>query len=311
MPETSPVADKFARAAEIERQLASGARLHPDTIAELLESDDEDLGLLASYLLAGREEQMISRAAQGPLVALRRLARRHAAELLRHELPARVQSALEEMAPSAAVEAARALPESRAEGVPASMTIVVHGAFAAGDSWWRPTGGFGRYVHEQTGDLYRGADFFRWSGGGFHPDRVAAAHALAAWARQHPAAELDVISHSHGGNVCFLATRLGLRIRKLISLATPICLDYLPDMRRIGILHNVISLADIIQGPASYIGVHHRGDGRTLADSRQVINHLATMDGDGRAPSHSELHDPETFKASGLEDKLFGPASLA
>lgn len=309
MPDSPPLADRFARAAEIERQLASGVKLHPDTIAELLESDDEELGLLASYLLAGREDQLIARAAAGPVVALRRLARRHTAELLRHELPARLQSALEEMAPSA-VEGARALPESPAEGRPATMTIVVHGAFAAGDGWWRPTGGFGRYLHEKTGDLYRGDDFFRWSGGGFHPDRVAAAHALAAWARQHPAAELDVISHSHGGNVCFLATQLGLRIRKLIALATPICLDYLPDLRRIGIVHNVISLADIIQGPASYIGVRHRGDGRTLADSRQVINHLATMDGEGRAPSHSELHDPETWKASGLEDKLFGPGSF-
>ncbi len=84
---------------------------------------------------------------------------------------------------------------------------------------------------------------------------------------------------------------MGLKIRKLISLATPICLDYLPDLRQIGILHNVISLADIIQGPASYIGVSHRGDGRTLADSQRVINHLATRDQGGSQPSHSELHD--------------------
>jgi len=296
MTDISPAADKFARAAEVERQLASGARLHPDTIAALLESEDEDLGLLASYLLAGREEQMVSRVADGgPLLALRRLARRHTAALLELPLPARLQSAIEEVAPPA-VEAARALPASPEEGLPATMTIVVHGAFAASDTWWRPTGVFGRYVHEKKGDLYRGADFY--------PDRVAAAHALVDWAARHPAGELDVISHSHGGNVCFLATRLGLKIRRLISLATPICLDYLPDLRQIGVLHNVISLADVIQGPASYIGVHHRGDGRTLADSKQVINHLASLDADGRAPSHSELHDPETWKASGLEPLL-------
>ncbi len=36
MPELSPLADKFARAAAIERQLASGGRMHPDQIAELL-----------------------------------------------------------------------------------------------------------------------------------------------------------------------------------------------------------------------------------------------------------------------------------
>jgi pimeloyl-ACP methyl ester carboxylesterase len=270
-----PFLEKAARAAELERLLASGARIPPDTIAGLLASGDEELELLGSYLVPEHRPRRVDRDV------------------------------------ATAAERAAAAPRPTV----ATMTIIVHGAFAAGNAWWKPNGGFNDYLARQTGDLYREADYFRWSGGGFHDDRTEAAAALVRWAEAHPAEELDVVSHSHGGNVCFLATRLGLKIRKLVSLATPICLDYLPDLRQIGILHNVISLADIIQGPASFIGVSRRGDGRTLADSRRTINHLATedgqgQDGQGRAPSHSELHDPATWRASGLEEKLIGPGSL-
>ena len=300
---------QIEKSAELERLLAGGGSIGVDTITSLLESDDEDLGLLASYLLAGREEQILPRIAAGPGPLLRRLARRHGAELLRRlDLPERLRAAI--LAEQDAEEPARALPAAMPGERSATMTIVVHGAFAAGDSWWRPTGVFGRYIHSMTGNLYQGSDYYRWSGGGFHPARVEAARQLVEWVRLHPADELDIISHSHGGNICFLATQMGIKVRKLISLATPICLDYLPDLRQIGILHNVLSLADIIQGPASYIGVSHRGDGRSLADSKRVINHLATLDDDGHAPSHSELHDPATWKASGLEAKLLGPGSF-
>lgn len=306
--------DSRSRATEVERLLAQGATIHPDTIAELLASGDEELALLGSYLVPGQEDLVLASAGEAPPLAFERLARRHAELLAGRALaPAlgnRVELELAARRERDAAGAAGALPAGLPAETPATMTIIVHGAFAAGDTWWRPSGVFGRYIDERTGDLYRGADFFRWSGGGFHPDRLAAATALLAWVRQHPAGALDVISHSHGGNIVFLATQMGLEIRKHVSLATPICLDYFPDLRRIGILHNVISLADIIQVPASYIGVTHRGDGRSLADSHQLVNHLATRNSGGSAPSHSELHDPATWRASGLEARLLGPGSL-
>lgn len=299
-----------ARSAELERRLSHGETISPETIAELLESDDDELGLLASYLLGGHEEMAVSRADdQAKNVMIDRLARRHGEQLEgRLDLSPRLRRAIGEarqVTPAPAVVAA-ALP-----GAPvATMTIIVHGAFAAGDNWWRPTGNFGRYIAEITGNLYQEADFFRWSGGGFHPARERAARDLVSWTRQHPAGELDIITHSHGGNIAFLATRMGLKIRKLISIATPITLDYMPDLRQIGILHNVLSLGDIIQGPASFIGAHRRGDGRTLADNKRVINHLVTENGSGDAPSHSELHDPATWRAAGLEALLLGPDSF-
>ena len=302
-----PESQRLAMAAELELKLSHGEAIDPEQIAELLASDDEELGLLASYLLGGHEEMAVARATtEAKPVFVERLARRHADQLEgRLDLPPRLRRAIGEARisiPAASAVVAAALPGAPVE----TMTLVIHGAFAAGDSWWRPTGSFGRYIGEITGNLYQGSDFFRWSGGGFHPARERAARDLVAWVRQHPAQELDIITHSHGGNIVFLATKMGLKVRKLISLATPMTLDYMPDLRQIGILHNVLSLGDIIQGPASFIGVHRRGDGRTLADNKRVINHLVTDNGRGDAPSHSELHEPATWRAAGLEALLLG-----
>jgi len=300
-----------AQAQKIERQLEAGEPIATETVMWLLDSEDDELGLLASYLLAGHEEEILGRVDAASQRILERLAKRHGESLsTRFELPPLLSRQIELTkrdlpAPPSSFTAALASEEWAA-----SMTIIVHGAFAEGDTWWRPTGNFGHYLGEITGDLYSESDFFRWSGGAFHNDRVAGARALVAWAKAHPAQELDIVSHSHGGNLCFLATQMGLRIRKLISLATPITLDYLPDLRQIGIVHNVISLADIIQGPASFIGASRRFDGKTLGDGKRVINHLATDNGKGERPSHSQLHSPATWLASLLEPRLLGPSSF-
>lgn len=68
---------------------------------------------------------------------------------------------------------------------------------------------------------------------------VQAAKNFRDWLQRNPHNQLDVITHSHGGNVCFFATRLGVKVRKRITLGTPIRLEYSPDLRNVAELHNV------------------------------------------------------------------------
>ncbi len=183
------------------------------------------------------------------------------------------------------------------------MTIIIHGTWAATSTWWQRGGNFWNYVNGITGNVYGEKDAFSWSGANRHEERVKAAGDLVAWVGSHPCTNLDIISHSHGGNVCFLATRLGLKIRKLITLGTPVRLEYLPDLRAIGMLYNVFSTADLVQTPAGTIP-NKRGEGRTLSDGMTVINQIATEDGHGGRPGHSELHEPDTWKANHLDGLL-------
>src|SRR3990167_9177572 len=180
------------------------------------------------------------------------------------------------------------------------MTIIIHGTWAATSTWWQRGGNFWNYVNGITGNVYGGKDAFSWSGANDHKERVKAASDLVTWVGSHPCTNLDIISHSHGGNVCFLATRLGLKMRKLITLGTPVRLEYLPDLRNIGMFYNVFSTIDLVQTPAGTFP-NRRGEGRTLSDGMTMINQIATDDGHGGRPGHSELHEPDTWKANHLE----------
>ncbi len=183
------------------------------------------------------------------------------------------------------------------------MTIIIHGTWAASDDWWRPNGRLWQYINTMTGNVYSGNDPFSWSGGNSTDDRRIAAENLFTWVNNHPADNLDIIAHSHGGNVCFLATRLGLKIRRLITLGTPIRTEFIPDLRKIDILHNIFSTWDSVQTPFGTYP-NKRAEGRTLADSSKLLNHHATEDGYGGCPGHSDLHERETWIANKFDELL-------
>ncbi|MCF6156909.1 MAG: hypothetical protein E3K36_17110 [Candidatus Brocadia sp.] len=183
------------------------------------------------------------------------------------------------------------------------MTIIIHGTWAATSDWWQRGGNFWNYVNGITGNVYGGKDAFSWTGANNHKERIKAANDLVRWVGLHPCTNLDIIAHSHGGNVGFFATRLGLKIRKLITLGTPVRLEYLPDLRNIGMLYNLFSATDFVQTPAGTFP-NKRGEGRTLSDGMTMINQIVTDDGHGGQPGHSELHEPDIWKANHLENLL-------
>jgi hypothetical protein len=182
------------------------------------------------------------------------------------------------------------------------LTVIVHGTWAATSTWWRPDGNFWKYLDSLTGNVYAGPNPFLWSGNNHHTDRVRGARALITWISDQNYRYLDLIAHNHGGNVCLHASRLGLRIRKLILLGTPIRLEYLPDLSNIGELHNIYSTGDLVQKPATF--PNRRSEGRSLSDAERITNHHADDNGSGQKPGHSELHEPATWSANGLDRLL-------
>lgn len=187
---------------------------------------------------------------------------------------------------------------------PSRIAILVHGIWATKETWWQPTvGDFWKHVRGYWPHLYDGPSPFAWSGDDYHAARVTAAKQLLTWMTKSGADKLDVIAHSHGGNVCLLAARMGVPINRLILLGTPIRTEYMVDLGRITSLANVFSLRDYVQTPIGTFP-HGRGEGRTLSDSVSVSNWRAENDGTGRQPGHPELHEPATWNASKLNDLL-------
>jgi len=185
-----------------------------------------------------------------------------------------------------------------------ALTVILHGTFAANQTWWRQgTSNFWAYINSRVPNVCGGQGAFSWSGANNHAARVQAAGALVTWAGKQTYQFLDIIAHSHGGNVCFLASRMGLRIRKLIALGTPIRTEYPPDVRQIELIHNVYSTHDHVQTPTGTLP-NRRGEGRSLGDAANVINHRAADDGHGGQPGHTDLHEKDTWVASSLDPLL-------
>lgn len=179
--------------------------------------------------------------------------------------------------------------------LPQSLTTIIHGTNARHQLWWQPGQPFTTEVAKVVNDFYPASDFFSWSGGNSDADRRRAATQLIAWRNAHLAAEgkLWLICHSHGGNVAILATQMGLKIDRLILLATPIRTDYAPRIRNVNVLVNLYVPWDSVQ-TAGAVG-RMRGEGRTLADGTVMINRAArgpvTGGVLGLTRSHSDIHD--------------------
>jgi hypothetical protein len=107
----------------------------------------------------------------------------------------------------------------------ADTTMLIHGTWAANSPWWQPGGDFHAYILQQVRpDLYAQPDRFGWSGGYSDAARTIAAQDLIQWVNEHNDQGLDLITHSHGGNVSMQATQMnpGLTIGELILLSCPV-----------------------------------------------------------------------------------------
>ena len=144
---------------------------------------------------------------------------------------------------------------------------------------------------------------FQWSGENRTPARDVAGHILAGTIaqirRENPNEPINVIAHSHGGNVAFEATQAGAQIDTLVTLGTPGRDDHRPDQNNIGNWYNVYSEADGVQsrgGDAFYPFFQETGPARRQFSGAQNIEaHI----NEGPIETHSLLSGPQGAVAFG------------
>lgn len=134
-----------------------------------------------------------------------------------------------------------------------SMTIILHGTLSQFHRWYVPGAPFHQFIQNNGfADVYQGDDYFRWRAAPTDLARRTAARELVSWVEEHPAKNLRIIAHSHGGNVANIATTLSpaLSACALIYLAVPAMSAYLPDLGQItsGRVFTVRANHDIVVG---------------------------------------------------------------
>jgi RHS repeat-associated protein len=127
------------------------------------------------------------------------------------------------------------------------LTIIIPGTWNDFNAW--NTSAFKNWVKKSFGE---DAVVWFWSGGDNNGARSEAAKRLSDFINQymqhHPGEKLNIVAHSHGGNVAFEAThKLNYKIDTLVTLGTPIRGDYTPNRSNIGRHFNVFSDLDPVQ----------------------------------------------------------------
>lgn len=197
---------------------------------------------------------------------------------------------------------------------PKKATVIIHGTNAATEDWWRDvSGGTGGTPGKDNlwaflskngvSDLIGFPNEFSWSGNNSDPARRHGASQFVNWWRTIGSPRLDVIAHSHGGNVAMLAATLepNLHIRRFVLLGTPARFLYVPRPKQTEQLCNIYSEFDSWQVRGSWFG--QRGEGRTQAEHAGATNyHLPYMSPRVRsvAADHSDLHHPDFWANHGL-----------
>ncbi len=132
------------------------------------------------------------------------------------------------------------------------LTIVVPGTqFRKPNLDFTPGGAFFQHVSRTVGD--RTMATFSWSGGDNHSARISAAGALANFIRHYkfaPGEQLNIIAHSHGGNVAIAAINMGVghKVDNLVTLGTPSVPSYrLNGNAGVGTWVNVFNPNDKVQ----------------------------------------------------------------
>ncbi len=172
-----------------------------------------------------------------------------------------------------------------------SVFIVVHGTWGANTNWYMPGGEFFDTLEHTVYKKNSAVVPFCWSGGCGHASRLRAAHNLVKLIKAYDKSiAVYLVAHSHGGNVCMLASQLlgedfhnKHRIRAVYTLGTPVMSRYSPNMDVIQYLYNLFSFEDCIQ---TVLGISAReyGAHARIANIRVFVG--------GKEPGHTDLHDP-------------------
>ncbi len=187
------------------------------------------------------------------------------------------------------ITAAASKPRTRGDGDEAapSITVVIHGTFAANGKWWRKGGDFFEYLRTDLGlDAYDQPDVFKWSGKNRDSKRHEASVALSDWLKAHPATQVNIFAHSHGANVAMLATRaVDTPIDRLVMLSPPVRPEYFADWAKVAQAFNIQASFDPVVA---------------LAKGGQWFRNEHVTEKKLKASGHSASHAPKVWRDEGL-----------
>jgi hypothetical protein len=124
------------------------------------------------------------------------------------------------------------------------LTIIVPGTHWSTSDWNENS----QFYKQVSGSFGEKAVIFAWNGSIRGGQRAHAADNLAKLINGHkfaPGEKLNIVAHSHGGNVVFMASHhVNHKIDNLVTLGTPDRDDSMPDMDNISMLLDVWSPND-------------------------------------------------------------------
>lgn len=127
--------------------------------------------------------------------------------------------------------------------------VIVPGTWARDAAWHQPGSALTSYLESRGVAVHRGPDgrgpvwsgdvngrpWRRWVGVEDHSDWITGGHALLTWIVpplapecRLPADDTYIVCHSHGLQVVLYACRFGLRVKRLVSIGSPVRADMLP-----------------------------------------------------------------------------------
>lgn len=103
------------------------------------------------------------------------------------------------------------------------ISTMVHGTWGWRGDWWRPKGGFHKYIAiNHRKNLYNRGARFGWSGAYDQLHRNIAAEDFVDWAAEvAPNGMQSVFAHSYGGEVAAMAATAGATTQELVLLSVP------------------------------------------------------------------------------------------
>ena len=208
------------------------------------------------------------------------------------------------------LRSAATMPQGGSPTAATITTLIVHGTWAASYDWWKEVPGtpnFWDYIKGKTTGLVGGGNEFTWSGSNNHAARVQGGKDLLTWWAAHKQGDLQIIAHSHGANVVYLACAADptFRVKNMIALGGPSRIEYPPRMDSIERLHNVYSEHDSVQTAGAIGG--RRGEGRMLGDGSALVNwHRPTYTTGGASANvgHSDLHEEAVWSSENIDRLL-------